>query len=451
MSHPGPRVRHTLVRASGDLARPGQPATVILNRRPRAADYMTDDDDDDNNGGSDGEEPDDSQAQKNDATHSGPAPLGGASRNQVIDRDNGYHGLTHDRAADQRAADIPAARGDDTDSATDNDHLPAANETHPSAQTGSASQLGDLKKAKNTGGSVDVDAFDEHTRHTALRMWCFKRIIEQQSAGSSRCNAPANDEEEADLRDQIQRELMMCAEDCLRSPYINEVKDESDGKITLQLNSSASSSDKGRLLYRPHKATMDDLRQIGYSRRSCIVAGKVGDYVIEMSGHNRDILFDMHDYLRARKAELRTEWLRKKVERANLLKGESYETIRDQPKRIPYADQGRAKIVAAKVIQASHEVTDLVENNRIQRDVIFIRGNPLDGKPGFASREDWTFINAVTGKPCPSGNTKHAIVLEETEELYAQLTYFITQNNFHEWDSRAVQAEEGANSDGGRQ
>jgi hypothetical protein len=225
----------------------------------------------------------------------------------------------------------------------------------------------------------------------------------------------------------------MRAEVFLRSPYLSEVKDESDGRIILQLNSTASSSDKGRLLCRPHNAKIDKLCQIGYSRRNCILSTKVGDYVIEMSAFNRDILFDVHDYLRARKAELRAEWLRTNADRAHLLKPEHYETVRDGPRRIPYAASGKDKIIAAKVVQASHHVSDLVEHNKIKRDVLFIRGNPIDGKPGFASRDDSTLINAMTGKRCPDNKAKHAIILEETEELYARLTHFITHANLHQW------------------
>lgn len=98
-----------------------------------------------------------------------------------------------------------------------------------------------------------------------------------------------------------------------------------------------------------------------------------GDYVVDMSVRSVNVFFDIHDHLRARKAELRAEWIEKNPEEKHLLKPVGYGSIRDGANRIPYADEGRKTIIASKIKQRSMHSAEMAEHNKIPQDVLFVR------------------------------------------------------------------------------
>ncbi|KAB5580261.1 hypothetical protein GE09DRAFT_1050850 [Coniochaeta sp. 2T2.1] len=261
---------------------------------------------------------------------------------------------------------------------------------------------------------------DADRRLAIIRQFSAQQMSETKPETHTDINQTSNSPNAASKMNQasIKQHLHeLTTQEMFTAPYLRA--ETNDANITLRLDGITPTILTGRLLYRPSGADLHNVQEIGFPPEYAETQARPGDFLIERSADSFKALCDIYDHLRARKAELRREWLKE-------------------------------KIVAAKAVEVG-DIHRLMEWNHMERKVLFVRGRPVAGHPDQASRHEYVFINALTGAEYPPHRIGHAIILPETEELYERLTYFVAHtaiDKFLEPEARHDLAEDDARAAG---
>ncbi|KAB5551040.1 hypothetical protein GE09DRAFT_1240150 [Coniochaeta sp. 2T2.1] len=293
------------------------------------------------------------------------------------------------------------------------------------------SQANRSEKSLHGSRQVTANAMDADRRLAVIRQFSAKQVNETKLQTPQRETTQTSNSPHAALKlhqASIKRHLsQLTSQEMFTALYLRA--ETGDGNITLGLDGIKPTDVlTGRLLWRPAGADLHNVKNVGFPPQYAKTQARQGDFLIERSLDSFNAICDIRDHLRARKVELRREWLQENAAFAPHLKPQWYDTLDDEgPKRIP-SFSGKDKIVAAKAVEAGG-LHRLIEWNRMERKVLFARRKPLEGQPNQASRHEYIFINALTGAECSARRIGHAIILPETEELYERLTYFVAHTD----------------------
>ncbi|OIW34629.1 hypothetical protein CONLIGDRAFT_626660 [Coniochaeta ligniaria NRRL 30616] len=229
-------------------------------------------------------------------------------------------------------------------------------------------------------------------------------------------------------------------DEMLATPYLLESM--ADGKIKLYLNGTTSGCTPGRLLYQTSKSDAHNLTQLGTSETRCPkVSAGIVDFVVERTQANYKLLVEAYYHLRLRKVQLANEWKRRNPTRAGSLVSHPYEV---DPQHGPPPRHNTVPDTLTglgRAVREDFEPWEITEVSLAGRRLHFARGRPVHADFSCSGEEEASYITASTA----SGGAHverakrplKAIVLPESEEVYARLAWFVRHMSAKRWVAEA--------------